>query len=198
MLRSAALLLALLLLFLVCIIPICVYNVITLVTDKIHVPLGIAIFMNYWIQYGINFLVYAASNANYRKAYKQFFKLLATRTGKSFKALACNANKSPTIMQLSSAIVQGGSMAAVPFHSSEVCTSGARLINPRRLKGCYSNIHRPVSQRSLDTDSGDPPPALSFHFVSCSVSSNGTPSPRGSTITMESVFMHDSGSLAAH
>ncbi|XP_045602977.1 protein trapped in endoderm-1-like [Procambarus clarkii] len=118
MLRSTALLLALLLLYLVCVIPVCVYSVVSIVTDDKHVPLGIAIFMNYWIQYGINFLVYAASNANYRKAYKQFFKLIVEQTWKTYKSLICNCSKSPSVLQLSSVIVRSGSVAILPLHSS--------------------------------------------------------------------------------
>lgn len=99
MLKSTAMLLALLFLFLACVIPICVYSVYTLLDpDPIPVSVGIAIFMIYWIQYGVNFMVYAASNANYRAAYKEFFKLVA---GQLLCLLRCGRGYAEDEQQLS-------------------------------------------------------------------------------------------------
>ncbi|XP_063586368.1 protein trapped in endoderm-1-like [Penaeus indicus] len=71
--RSTALLLGLLLLFLVCVIPNAVYNVISFYPEFINSAVGVGIYAFYWTQYGVNFLVYAASNKNYRKAYVLLF-----------------------------------------------------------------------------------------------------------------------------
>ncbi|XP_069185300.1 protein trapped in endoderm-1-like [Procambarus clarkii] len=160
MLRSTALLLGLLLLYLICVIPVCVYRALTLADNINRVPLGIAIYMNYWTEYGINFLVYAASNANYRKAYKQFFKLILEQIWKSYKSLICNCSKSPSVLQLSSVIVRSGSVAILPL---------------------YSSLGFPESD--LGADGGMLPP-LGFHFLSSS-SCNETLSHRGPTVIVE-------------
>ncbi|XP_042894125.1 protein trapped in endoderm-1-like [Penaeus japonicus] len=88
MVKSTILVLSLLLLFLVCVIPICVYNIKVIMEkdiDSYDVPLGIFIFMIYWIQYGVNYLVYAAINANYRRAYKQFIQAIGKALFKTKK-----------------------------------------------------------------------------------------------------------------
>nr|XP_045599598.1 protein trapped in endoderm-1-like isoform X2 [Procambarus clarkii] len=95
MVRSTALLLALLLLFLVCVIPICVYNVRTLITGDVSVPLNVAIYMLYWVQYGVNFLVYAAVNSKFRTAYKQFFQFARDKVSPS------RARNDPCKLQMS-------------------------------------------------------------------------------------------------
>lgn len=71
--RSTALLLGLLLLFLVCVIPNAVYNVISFYPELVNSAVGVGIYAFYWTQYGVNFLVYAASNKNYRRAYVRLF-----------------------------------------------------------------------------------------------------------------------------
>ncbi|XP_047471199.1 protein trapped in endoderm-1-like [Penaeus chinensis] len=71
--RSTALLLGLLLLFLVCVIPNAVYNVISFYPELVNSAVGVGIYAFYWTQYGVNFLVYAASNKNYRRAYVHLF-----------------------------------------------------------------------------------------------------------------------------
>ena len=75
MAKSAGLVLSLLLLFLLCVIPISVFNILQaleLNNKEYDVPLGIALFMIYWVQYALNCILYAASNRNYRLAYKYF------------------------------------------------------------------------------------------------------------------------------
>ncbi|XP_027229092.2 protein trapped in endoderm-1 [Penaeus vannamei] len=71
--RSTALLLGLLLLFLVCVIPNAVYNVISFYPELVNSSVFVGIYAFYWTQYGVNFLVYAASNENYRRAYGHLF-----------------------------------------------------------------------------------------------------------------------------
>ncbi|XP_068238145.1 protein trapped in endoderm-1-like [Palaemon carinicauda] len=71
MMRSVTLILALLFTFLICVIPICVYNIVCLIRNESHVTLGIFIYMVYWIQYDVNVFLYVARNENFRKAFKQ-------------------------------------------------------------------------------------------------------------------------------
>ncbi|XP_071536879.1 protein trapped in endoderm-1-like isoform X2 [Panulirus ornatus] len=114
MVRSTALVLALLLLFLLCVIPVCVYNVEVMTTGYRNVPLGISIFMIYWTQYGVNFLVYAASNVNYRKAYKKFFKLLVENARQTLKARHHDdGHTPPRNTRLSSAITQAHALTSM-------------------------------------------------------------------------------------
>ncbi|XP_045128558.1 protein trapped in endoderm-1-like isoform X3 [Portunus trituberculatus] len=71
--RSTVLLLALLLLFLACVLPVCAYNLYTLLSQTPSVHLNVAIYMIYWVQYGVNFCVYAAVNPKFRRAYRDLF-----------------------------------------------------------------------------------------------------------------------------
>ncbi|XP_042867384.1 galanin receptor type 1-like [Penaeus japonicus] len=76
--RSSILVLTLLLLFLVCVVPICVHNL--LPKDHFglntHIPHGIVIYMIYWLQYAVNFILYNIMSANFRSAYRRFFGLV--------------------------------------------------------------------------------------------------------------------------
>ncbi|CAL4140116.1 unnamed protein product, partial [Meganyctiphanes norvegica] len=76
--RSTAVLLGLLILYLVCVVPVCITNMIAILnSDHSHdqevknIKTGIGVYMIYWIQYGINFLVYACGNPKIRKAHRQ-------------------------------------------------------------------------------------------------------------------------------
>ena len=71
--RSTVLLLALLFLFLTCVLPVCAYNLHTLLSQSPGLHLNIAIYMLYWVQYGVNFCVYAAVNPKFRRAYRELF-----------------------------------------------------------------------------------------------------------------------------
>ncbi|XP_047470555.1 uncharacterized protein LOC125026287 [Penaeus chinensis] len=74
--KSSALVLTLLLLFLVCVIPICIHNLFLGNTeDTIRIPAGNILYMIYWLQYAINFILYTAISANFRSAYRRFFSL---------------------------------------------------------------------------------------------------------------------------
>ncbi|XP_076059219.1 uncharacterized protein LOC143035903 [Oratosquilla oratoria] len=81
--KSSAMTLGLLLLFMACVVPICVYNVMYALDKTVCVEAGIIIFAFYWIQFGVNFLIYAASNAAYRKAFLVFFSAVARALLKS-------------------------------------------------------------------------------------------------------------------
>lgn len=70
-LRSSALVLTLMFLFLSCVTPICFYNI----NVNHNINVGLVVYMVYWIQYAVNFLVYTVSSANFRKAYRRFFEL---------------------------------------------------------------------------------------------------------------------------
>ncbi|MPD01776.1 hypothetical protein E2C01_097322 [Portunus trituberculatus] len=69
----------LLFVFMACVLPICVYSVCSLLSSDRNITLGVVIFMVYWIQYGVNFFLYAIINVNYRIAYKQFIELLVNK-----------------------------------------------------------------------------------------------------------------------
>ncbi|KAK8405456.1 hypothetical protein O3P69_001792 [Scylla paramamosain] len=71
--RSTVLILALLLLFLACVLPVCAYNLYTLLSLTPSVHLNVAIYMLYWVQYGVNFCVYAAVNPKFRRVYRELF-----------------------------------------------------------------------------------------------------------------------------
>ncbi|XP_042218863.1 protein trapped in endoderm-1-like isoform X2 [Homarus americanus] len=187
MLKSTALLLALLLLFLACIIPICVYNIMMLVTGRNQVSLGIGIFMFYWLQYAVNFMIYAASNTNYRKAYKYFFRSVAENARNFFKARTRRGETSTLRgSRLSSNITQVPDVCSTDLvspHGTEVCPSSFHLINFHTLKDSHLEGH-PLQH--LDDKSSLPTIRRHFHYSS--ISSDGTPSSRRSTLTMETTI----------
>nr|XP_053650579.1 protein trapped in endoderm-1-like [Cherax quadricarinatus] len=157
MLRSAGLLLALLLLFLVCVVPICLYNIVNLATDRDDVPIGIAIFMFYWIQYGVNFLVYGASNQAYRKAYAQFFRHMAG-IGRGKLALRDGVG----LGWAARGVVEGGLVAAKPINvdigvgrptggGSRCLLGGGRYLGFHLVPNSTSSTESTSSRRSVGT-----------------------------------------------
>ncbi|CAL4235810.1 unnamed protein product, partial [Meganyctiphanes norvegica] len=76
--RTTKVILRLLLVYIVCVIPICVFNIIQTITcfAKPLKDVGIFLYCIYWLQYCINNLIYVVSNDKYRFAYKQFIALL--------------------------------------------------------------------------------------------------------------------------
>lgn len=206
MMKTSALLLALLFLYLVCVIPICVYNVVSLVPKKgrPNVPLGIAIFMVYWIQYGVNFLVYAASNANYRKAYKQFFQSASELSRWILKkkrwrdhhqttkmsCISSNVTMTYKLSPLQSPVNSDESRVIAFQHQQELRLSKPQTL--QRLKSCpvEETHHKPIhkfleGQRRFNTL-----PAAGLQFWCNSKANNGTQSSRSSVVTLESVVMH--------
>lgn len=74
--KSSVIVFTLMLLFLVCVIPICIHNVFLSDTvDSARVPTGIVLYMIYWLQYAVNFILYTVVSANFRSAYRRFFGL---------------------------------------------------------------------------------------------------------------------------
>ncbi|XP_064095187.1 uncharacterized protein LOC135207388 [Macrobrachium nipponense] len=71
MVKSVTLISALLLMFFISVTPMAIYSTLTMIEKNPDVPLGIAIFMIYWIQYGVNFLIYIARNENFQRAFSQ-------------------------------------------------------------------------------------------------------------------------------
>ncbi|XP_066980057.1 2-oxoglutarate receptor 1-like [Macrobrachium rosenbergii] len=71
MIKSVTLISALLLMFFICVTPVAIYSTLRIVKKETEVPLGIVIFMIYWIQYGVNFLLYIARNGNFQRAFRQ-------------------------------------------------------------------------------------------------------------------------------
>ncbi|MPC29567.1 hypothetical protein E2C01_022807 [Portunus trituberculatus] len=75
--RSTALVLCLLTMFLLCVIPNAVYNIVSITCRTEEDVVAMVTFMIYWIQYGINFILYAAGNRNFRQAYIQFLQAVS-------------------------------------------------------------------------------------------------------------------------
>ncbi|XP_063586371.1 uncharacterized protein LOC134763761 [Penaeus indicus] len=74
--KSSALVLTLLLLFLICVIPICIHNLfLSNIDDNTRTYAGNILYMIYWLQYAVNFILYTAISANFRSAYRRFFSL---------------------------------------------------------------------------------------------------------------------------
>nr|XP_027212228.1 uncharacterized protein LOC113805440 [Penaeus vannamei] len=75
--KSSILVLSLLLLFLVCVVPICIHNLIPkdVVSPEVHIPAGLFLYKIYYLQYAINFMLYNIMSANFRSAYRRFFSL---------------------------------------------------------------------------------------------------------------------------
>lgn len=68
--RTTRVIVKLLFVYLVCVIPICVFNLCE-VPGK-HKETGIALYCLYWLQYCVNNFIYVVSNGRYRCAYYQF------------------------------------------------------------------------------------------------------------------------------
>ncbi|XP_050710975.1 mucin-5AC-like isoform X1 [Eriocheir sinensis] len=207
MMKSTVLLLMLLFLFLACVIPMCAYSVDSLFSER-KIQLGIAIFMIYWTQYGVNFIVYAASNENYRTAYKQFLMLLvnwACCLGRAVHKRLFNgpetnkADKTNPTSPTSPTVLPRGNSATsltllplgscrkgsgVPcFPNSAANSDGPHPLLPclHRLRNCNSD---PLARSELDRRG---------HVVhSCPIWRSGSQSSRSSVLTLESTVQHDS------
>ncbi|XP_066963267.1 melatonin receptor type 1A-like [Macrobrachium rosenbergii] len=87
--RTTKVILMLLFAYLICVIPLCGYNIVvgSLKDKENNVPclkveeknIGIVIYCIYWCQYFINNFIYVVSNEKYRKAYCQFLALVTLR-----------------------------------------------------------------------------------------------------------------------
>ncbi|XP_064085651.1 lysophosphatidic acid receptor 4-like isoform X2 [Macrobrachium nipponense] len=81
--RTTRVILMLLFVYLICVIPLCAYNIgvgTLKESDRDTLKdLGIVIYCLYWCQYFINNFIYVVSNEKYRKAYCQFLALVTRR-----------------------------------------------------------------------------------------------------------------------
>lgn len=148
MVRSTALLLALLLLFLASVIPVCVYNIETLVKDEVDVPVNIAIYMIYWIPYGLNFLVYAAINHKYRTAYHQLLSFLWAKMLACFRRRRRNLPYKPQICHLMLSHLQTVTSVALPTYSTPGYEASQCPLLLLLLRGrpCRRNPHHTISK----------------------------------------------------
>ncbi|XP_037784545.1 protein trapped in endoderm-1-like [Penaeus monodon] len=191
MFKSTVLVLSLLLLFLVCVIPICVYNIKLIMEEDLvsyDVPLGIFIFMIYWIQYGVNYLVYAAINANYRKAYKQFVlavrnALFRSRRPEVNEAKVYLTSSYPHLMASLSHVPPTLShlhtVTAVPLHAYRIShdrVSGSHSLHPDVHQACRWDARE---RRVRTLSSG------SIHSWNSLSHWSGSLSSRCSVVTME-------------
>ncbi|XP_071537525.1 protein trapped in endoderm-1-like [Panulirus ornatus] len=78
--RTTRLIVKLLFVYLVCVIPICLYNISMKPEGDNYKEIGIVIYCIYWLQYCINNFIYVVSNEKYRNAYCQFVSFLLCRT----------------------------------------------------------------------------------------------------------------------
>lgn len=77
--KTTRLIVMLLTLYLVCVIPVCIYNVVISEEDlgkRDNQIIGISLYCLYWMQYGLNNFIYVVSNEKYRNAYRQLFCFL--------------------------------------------------------------------------------------------------------------------------
>nr|XP_053650580.1 neuropeptide CCHamide-1 receptor-like [Cherax quadricarinatus] len=77
--RTTRVIVKLLLVYLVCVIPVCVYNISLGDDVSQKKELGIVLYCIYWFQYCINNFVYVVSNERYRNAYWQFLCFMLCR-----------------------------------------------------------------------------------------------------------------------
>ncbi|XP_042218860.1 protein trapped in endoderm-1-like isoform X1 [Homarus americanus] len=192
MMRSTALLLALLLLFLFCVIPICVHNVETLLTGQINIPLNIAIYMLYWVQYGVNFFVYAAVNPRFRKACKQFFSIMSTK----ISMLWCKRRKrkevyKPEISQLM--------LKVIPFHTMTVLALPI-LSSGHGTKASHSPMMMLVVMLVTGGGTGDGPPTNTVTTTTTTTTTCTVPHQErynSSFLSSSSSFRSSMGSLSS-
>lgn len=77
--RTTRVIVKLLFVYLVCVIPICVFNLCEAPNPGKHKDTGIAVYCLYWMQYCINNFIYVVSNGRYRRAYFQFLCWITCR-----------------------------------------------------------------------------------------------------------------------
>ncbi|XP_068202975.1 G-protein coupled receptor moody-like [Palaemon carinicauda] len=76
--RTTRVILMLLFVYLICVIPLCAYNIAVVNVDDTK-NIGILIYCLYWCQYFINNFIYVVSNEKYRRAYCQFLAFVTWR-----------------------------------------------------------------------------------------------------------------------
>ncbi|XP_063850146.1 G-protein coupled receptor moody-like isoform X2 [Scylla paramamosain] len=77
--RTTGVIVRLLFVYLVCVIPICVFNLVEIPKPGAHKNAGIVMYCIYWLQYCINNFIYVVSNGRYRRAYFQFLCWITCR-----------------------------------------------------------------------------------------------------------------------
>lgn len=80
--KTTRLIMLLLTLYLVCVIPVCIYNVViheSELGETRNQIIGIALYCLYWVQYAANNFIYVVSNEKFRNVYRQFFSMLLCR-----------------------------------------------------------------------------------------------------------------------
>ena len=77
--RTTGVIVRLLSVYLVCVIPICVFNLMEGPKPGAHKDAGIVVYCIYWLQYCINNFIYVVSNGRYRRAYFQFLCWITCR-----------------------------------------------------------------------------------------------------------------------
>ena len=77
--RTTGVIVRLLFVYLVCVIPICVFNLCEAPNPGVHKDAGIVVYCLYWLQYCINNFIYVVSNGRYRRAYLQFLCWITCR-----------------------------------------------------------------------------------------------------------------------
>lgn len=80
--KTTRLIMLLLTLYLVCVIPVCIYNVViheSELGETKNQIIGIALYCLYWIQYAANNFIYVVSNEKFRNVYRQFFSMILCR-----------------------------------------------------------------------------------------------------------------------
>lgn len=77
--RTTGVIVRLLFVYLVCVIPICVFNLAEAPNPGMHKNTGIIVYCIYWLQYCINNFIYVVSNGRYRRAYFQFLCWITCR-----------------------------------------------------------------------------------------------------------------------
>lgn len=77
--RTTRVIVKLLFVYLVCVIPVCVFNLYEGPNPGRHKDTGILLYCLYWLQYCINNFIYVVSNGRYRCAYYQFLCLVTCR-----------------------------------------------------------------------------------------------------------------------
>lgn len=78
--RTTRVIVILLSVYLLCVLPICVFNPYELLTPSEHKDAGIALYCLYWLQYCVNNFIYVVSNGRYRCAYYQFLCWVTCRS----------------------------------------------------------------------------------------------------------------------
>ncbi|XP_050710973.1 uncharacterized protein LOC126995459 isoform X2 [Eriocheir sinensis] len=77
--RTTRVIVKLLSVYLVCVIPVCVFNLCEGSNPGRHKDIGIFLYCIYWPQYCVNNFIYVVSNGRYRCAYYQFLCLVTCR-----------------------------------------------------------------------------------------------------------------------